>query len=35
MTIMAEMAAIDNLEELIEMAKDSTTLVREAVVEGS
>jgi hypothetical protein len=34
MMIMAEMAAFDNLEELIEMTEDLTTFVREAVVEG-
>jgi len=33
--ILAEMAALDNLEELMEMAKDLTTLVREAAVEGA
>jgi len=33
--IMAEVAAFDNLEELTEMAKDLTTFVREAVVEGT
>jgi hypothetical protein len=35
MMIMAEMAALDNLEDLTEMAKDLTTFVREAVVEGT
>ena len=33
--IMAEMTAFDNLEELTGMAKDLTTFVREAVVEGT
>ena len=33
--IMAEVAAFDNLEGLIEMAEDLTTFVREAVVEGT
>ena len=33
MMIMAEMAAFDNLEELIEMTEDLTTFVREAVVD--
>ena len=33
--MLAEMAAFDNLEELIEMTKDLTTFVREAVVEGT
>ncbi len=35
MMIMAEVAAFDKLEELLEMAEDLRTFVREAVVEGT